>query len=544
MTSASSLHRGRESFGRQAWAAAYSELTAADRESPLEPRDLERLATAAFLTGRDADCADLWVRAHHAYHVLGDLERAARSAFWLAFRLLDRGEPAQASGWIARARRLLGAAHDSVEQGYLLFPSGLVSFAEGDHAAAYQTFCRVVTIGERFNDRDLVALARHAQGRALIRQGASAEGLALLDEAMVAVTAGDLSPVVVGDVYCSVISACHEIFDLHRAKEWTGALGRWCASQPDLVPYRGQCLVRRAEIMRLQGAWPEAMDEALRACARLSQPPGQAGVGSAFYQRAELHRLRGEMKQADEAYRDAGRLGRKPQPGLALLRLAQGQVDAAAAMIRGAVEEARERRNRPGVLAASVEILLAAQDVAAARAAADELALLATELGAPFLAAMDAHATGAVLLAEGDARAALRTLRQAWTIWSRLEAPYEAARAGVLIAIACRQLEDEDTGEMELDAARLAFERLGAVSALQTATSLSRIVRPHGAGGLTARESQVLRLVATGKTNRAVADALGISEKTVARHVSNIFVKLNLSTRAAAAAYAFRHDLA
>jgi DNA-binding CsgD family transcriptional regulator len=543
MITADLAHRGRESFGRRAWGDAYSDLSAADRESPLPPEDLVRLATAAYLLGRDEDSDDAWTRAHHAFQARGDIAGAARSAFWLGFGLLDRGEPARGSGWIARARRLLGAAHDSVEQGYLLIPAGLVCFDDGDYGAAFDTLGRAAEIGDRFGDRDLVALARHAQGRTLIRQGVSAEGIALLDEVMVAVTVGDLTPIVVGGIYCSVITACHEIFDLRRAKEWTAAFTRWCASQPDLVAYRGQCLVRRAEIMQFLGAWPDAMDEARRACTWLSQPPGRAGAGSAFYQQAELHRLRGELEPAEAAYREAGRLGRKPQPGLALLRLAQGQIDIAEGMIRAAVEEAHDRRTRPRMLGASVEILLAAKDVPAARAAAEELARIVGELDAPFLAATAAVATGAVLLAEGDARAALRTLRQGWTTWSNLDVPYEASRAGVLIGLACRQLGDDDSAEMELDAARGVFERLGAGPDLQATLRLSRSAPTSGGGSLTAREAQVLSLVATGKTNRSIAAELGISEKTVARHLSNIFTKLGLSTRAAATAYAFRHDL-
>lgn len=544
LTAAGALEGGRESFQRRAWADAYARLSAADREVPLGPEDLERLAMAAQLIGRDADCADIWARAHREFRARGDTERAVRCACWLAFGLLDRGEVARGGGWIARARRLLETGrHDCVEQGYLLFPAALRSIGEGDNTAAYRLFSEIAEIGDRFSDPDLVTLARHGQGRALIRLGQTGEGMALLDELMVAVTTGEVSPIVVGDVYCGVLSACQEIFDMRRAQEWTAALSRWCASQPQLVLYRGQCLVRRAEIMQLHGSWSEAMDAARRACDSLSQPSGQPGAGAAFYLEAELHRLRGQFSRAEEAYRKAGQSGRKPQPGLAQLRLAQGQVGAAAAAILRAVDEAQERRTRARLLPACVEILLAANDVTGARTVADELSRIAADLDAPYLRAVSAHATGAVLLAEGAARAALAALRQAWALWCDLEAPYEAARVRVLAGLACHELGDDDTAAMELDSARQVFHQLGARSDLARVVQLSRGAIPRAAGGLTAREVQVLGLVASGKTNRAIAGALAISEKTVARHVSNIFTKLGLSSRAAATAYAYQHHL-
>ncbi len=542
-TVADLLDRGRDSFVRRAWGDAYLQLRDADRDAPLEAEDIERLATAAYLMGK-VDNADIWVRAHHEFLSRGDLERAARCALWLAFGLLDKGEHVRAGGWFARAQRLLDdLGRDSVVRGYLLLPLALRSIVEGDPAKSYETFSQAAEIGGRFHDIDLVALAVHGRGRALIRLGNTVEGVALLDEAMVSVTAGEVSPLVAGDIYCSVLEACHEIFDLRRAQEWTSALTQWCASQPDLVPYRGQCLVRRAEVMQLHGAWPDAMNEAERACERLSEPAGQPAIGAALYQRAELHRLRGEFVKAEEAYRLANQHGRRPQPGLSQLRLAQGQVDAAASAIRRVVEEAKERRIRSRLLAAYVDIMLAAEDIRAARAGADELSGLAVDLDAPLLRAASAQATGAVLLVEGDARSALDVLRQAWTVWRELDAPYEAARTRVLIGLACRQIDDVDTANMEIDAAREVFKQLGALPELAHVEGLLRPNRPKAAGGLSVRELQVLRLLATGKTNRAIAGELFISEKTVARHVSNIFTKLGLPSRAAATAYAYQHDL-
>jgi DNA-binding CsgD family transcriptional regulator len=541
----SALERGRDAYARRAWSEAFDQLSAADRDSPLEPEDLEWLGMAAALIGRDDVSDTLAARAHDEYVGRGELTRAALRAFWLGMRLFNRGEMAQGGGWLARAQRLVDeSGEDCVERGYLLVPAALQNLSQGNPAAAFGLFEKAAEIAGHHRDRDLTALGRLGQGQALIAMGRIAEGLSLFDEAMVTVTAGGVSPIPIGIIYCSVISECMKIFDLHRAQEWTSALSHWCDAQPDLVPFRGECLVRRAEIMHLHGAWLDSLAEAERARELLTLPGDQWLVGLAWYRQAELHRQCGELSEAEAAYRQASQSGHEPVPGLALLRLAQGKTDAAIATIRRVLDEASSQAQRPWLLSACAEIGLAAQDVKAARAAADELAEFAAGRDAPWLEAISAHATGAVLLAEGDARAALATLRRAWTIWQAVDAPYEGARVRALMGQACRVLGDEDGALLEFDASRWVFQQLGAAPDLARVEALLRPASAAAPGGLTTRELQVLRLVATGRTNRAIAADLFLSEKTVARHISNIFTKLGISSRAAATAYAYEHDLA
>jgi DNA-binding CsgD family transcriptional regulator len=544
MTLPDGISRGRDAFARCAWTDACVLLAAADQDGALEPDDLQRLATALYLTGREAESADIWTRTHQEALRRGDVERAVRCAFWLASGLQEHHEFARALAWVSRAQRLLdGSGRDCVEAGYLRLARALDAVLQGDATTAHALFAEAAATGERFRDPDLMALARQGLGRILIRTGRTQEGVRLLDDAIVAVDAGDVSALAAGDVYCSVIEGCLEIFDLRRAREWTTALTRWCESQPDLVPYSGQCLTRQAEILQVQGAWADAGTAAARACERLLLRAGHPASGAAFYRCGELSRLQGQFTAAEEAYRKSSLYGRTPQPGLALLRLAQGQVEAAATAVRLALDQARIGPARTRLLAAHVDIMLAAGDVGSARKAAEELTVVADELDAPVLHAMAAHARGAVLLEEGDGRSALGVLRHAWAIWQDTEAPYEAARVRVVIGLACRALGDRDAAEMELDAARCVFAHLGAAPDLARVDGLTHAPAGTVAHPLSARELEVLRLVAAGKSNRAIAAELFISERTVERHVSNILSKLDLSSRAAATAYAYENQL-
>ncbi len=535
------LHHGRESFKRRAWAESYRLLHAADRDAPLDAEDLERLAIAAYLVGRDDECETFTARAHQIFLDRGDAEGAARAAFWLGFALMGHGAVAPASGWFARAGRLLDEGQlDSVVSGYLLIPAGIRCIVQGDPSAADATFGQAAAIARRFADRDLASVACHGRGRALIRLGRIAEGVALLDEAMASVVAGEVTPLVAGDVYCSVLEGCQETFDLRRAYEWTASLAQWCATQPGLVRYRGECLQYRAEVLQLRGQWNDAARDAQDAYALLASRPA---AGAALYRRGDLHRLRGEFAEAEEAYTRAHERGRKPQPGLSLLRLAQGQIDAAAASIRSALLDTRTATSRARLLPAAVEILLAADDVAAARAAAAELSEIASRIGAPLLTSASAHATGAVLLAEGDIDGASTWLGQACEIWRELEMPYEEAQTCLLLAVVCEKRGDHDSRRLEVETARRIFSQLGAEPCLARIAEPTERASEQRVGPLSEREAQVLRLLAGGKTNRAIASELFISEKTVARHVSNIYDKLAVSSRAGATAWAFQHNL-
>ena len=471
------LDAGRRSYEQRAWQEAYAQLAAEDGRESLLLDDLERLAVAAHLAGDDAESVTAWGRAYRAALDAGDARRGSRSAFWLSFGLLLRGEMAPAAGWLSRAQRALDEADvgECAERGFLLLPAAVGQLHGGDLDAALVAFSDALTLGERFGGVDLVALGRLGRGQALVLGGRRSEGFAELDELMAVVLAGDVSPMISGLAYCAVIEMCHLTLDVRRAREWTAALTRWCEAQPQLVPFRGQCLVHRAEILQLSGAWPEALDE-VGAGVRGARPAHRRTRRSAMRSTAwpSCNASGAGSSRAEDAYRRSSEHGRDPQPGFALLRLAQGQADAALAAIRRALEEPAHGSGRGQLLAAHVEIALVAGDVPAARRSAEDLVAFAGELDTPLARALSGQVLGAVLLAEGDAAAALAVLRPAWVLWRDLEVPYEAARVRALVAVACRRLGDEDGATLERDAAASTFRQLGASRDLDAGSGRGR----------------------------------------------------------------------
>lgn len=537
------LVQARALFAARAWQSAHDAFTAAEALAALDLPDLWQLWLAASLSGREqAGFAAL----ERIYQQCVDTQPlvALRAAFWLGFRLVHTNEASRGQGWLARAERCAERSPEpSAEHGYLRLPRVRAHFGAGRYAEAMAEAQAAAALGERFGDRDLTTFARNLQGRILIREGSLEAGLKLLDEAMLAVTTFELSPVLTGLIYCSAIDSCQSVFALERVREWTESLRGWCDAQPQLSTFTGACMVCRAEVMEIGGAWPEALAEARRAVERMQGTLGGAAAGEALYREGEIHRLRGDLEQAEARFREASELGRDPQPGLAQLRLAQGRAEAGAQALRRACAAAAQPLARAKLLPALVDILLASKAVAEARAAATELEATAATFGAELLNAIAARARGAVELAEGNAQASAQSLRAACSVMQRLDAPYLVAQTRVLLACACQALGDDDTAQLEISAARAGFQKLGALTDVQAIDALLARAAGPGAFGLSARELEVLRLVASGKTNRLIALELCLSEKTVDRHVSNIYGKLDVPSRAAATAFAYEKKL-
>lgn len=537
------LVRARETFERGEWVAAFERWTALEPET-LALEDLDELATAAFLLGRREVAVQALQRAFGLQVEAGQTAAAVRSAFRLSMTFDTGGEQVVAAGWTARAQRLLEElGEEDVEHGYVALLQMHQCLAVGDFAGAVELADKVVEHGRRHGDPDLTAVGLASKGRLLLYAGQVPTGLAHFDEAMVGVASGEVSSIFAGRVFCTMIEGCQEVSDLGRASTWTSALSRWCSGQPGLVAFTGQCAVHRGQIMRLHGEFTLAIEEFDAAIERYVAAGTAEAAGLALAERGDVLRLLGDLNAAEASYERAAGHGHEAQPGLALLWLARGRAGAAAAAVRRLLAEAGDPVHRCRILPAAVEILLAgdSDDLALACTLAEELERIAAAFGCEAVVATAACARGRVELAGGDAAGALPYLRKSVALWAGMDAVHEVACVRVEVGLALRMLGDADSAEHELAGARHTFSELGAALAVE---SVDRVLRPAGSpGGLTAREVEVLRLVSSGHSNAQIAAALVLSEKTVARHLSNIFNKLDVGSRTAAAAYAFEHRL-
>jgi DNA-binding CsgD family transcriptional regulator len=530
---------GREAFRGRAWRRAADSLRAADAAEHLGPVDLTMLAEAAFLSGDVDGCVQAYERAFRGYAVTGEPRAAARVALWLGQTWATRGAMAAAGGWLGRAAQILDQHDepDCVERGYLLMPVARAHFEARRYADTLQVARTAEDIGRRHDDGDLVAFARHSQGRALLRLQQLDEGLDLFDRVFVEVLpAGLTAPILTGMVVCSVVQGCQQVGAFDRAAEWTAAFSAWCDEQPQLVPFSSECLLHRAEVLLRRGDWHRSLAEARSAAWCADRDGVSAMAAAAAYQQGEALRLLGREEEAELAYRTAQQGGHDPLPGLALLHLQQHRGPVAAAALRRALAATDDPLARARLLPAFVDVLLASGDHGPAAVAASELTELASRWPAVGLRAAATHANGAVALAAGDPPAAIKALQDAWHCWRSVQAPYEAAQARILLGRACAALGDED--------AAVAHEKAAAAALHDIAGSTPGADGRIGDFGLSPRETEVLELVAAGLTNRAVAARLVLSERTIDRHVSNILGKLGVPTRTAATALALRHGTA
>jgi DNA-binding NarL/FixJ family response regulator len=535
------VQEGHTALRQRDWPRARAALEQADRIKPLGADDVFSLADCAWWLGEIDDALASYERAWRQFLDEGRPSQAAMAALMLGAHAVERGDDVIGLAWMSRARRLLAEQPESAEHGYPLYFDLFSAMGDGDLDDALAIARRMQDLGHRFEDANLVALGIMGEGRAEIKRGNTSGGMALLDEAMLAAVSDTLHPVWTGGIYCHLMDVCHELVDLQRAGVWTQATDAWCDSVAEAVLYRGICRVHRAQVFQRQGAWVQAEQSAAQVIVDLAGVH-VGTVAEAHYELGQLQRLRGEFSAAADSYGRAHELGRDPQPGMALLRVAEGRADLAVASLRSALRErGDDRLGRVRLAAALVDAAIATGELDVARAASDELDETTQEYGTAGLTALAAQARGAVLLADGKAAAALEPLRSACRLWRDLDAPYDVARTRISLAEAYRELDDEDAAALELDAARGVFERLGATA---DARRIARLV--DGApspDGLSPREVEILRLVATGRTNQEIASELHISDKTVARHLANIYLKLDLSTRSAATAYAFREGL-
>lgn len=540
------LSRALAAYDRRDWLSARQLFHAASACEQLPPDCLYALSDAAWWLGDAREFFDACELAHHAYLQACEPRRASIAAVDIAVVHYLQGDDAVGAGWIRRAQRLLEDQPEGVEHGYVLYllevegPLGGVIQSEATSDSLVRAARHVRAIGQQHRDANLVAIGILGEGHAFIRIGRVAEGLALIDEAMVAVRSGQLNPVWAGNIYCHMMAAADELFDIRRARAWTEATENWLATMPAAVVFNGICRVHRSRVYQISGDWDRAEAEAKLLCAELETLHRRAAA-EAHYLVGEVRRLRGDFAAAEACFEHAHSLGRDPQPGLARLRLAQGRTKEAALAMRSALLGECDPLRRAPLLAAQVEIALAAGTVAEARKASHELNQIGERYGSTGLLMTALHARGALLVGDHPEEA-LPFLREACRGWDQLEAPHNFARARVLLARAYLSLGDAQTAHRELDRANDVFERLGALPDMLNVTKL-RNGGGRCPGGLTPREAEVLALVAVGETNRGIAQRLSISEKTVARHLSNIYGKLSVSSRTAAAAFAFEHEL-
>ncbi|WP_265519726.1 LuxR family transcriptional regulator [Nitratireductor luteus] len=511
----------------------------ADAEFDLAIGDLESLVWAAGISAQDRVMLAALERLY-THHCAGENhEECARAAFWCGLRNMLIGKVVLGSGWLQRAaKHAEQTSPDCVQRGYLLLPQVHMHRAKGAYEVAIDVADKALAIGENGGDPDLIALAGSIKGGILFRLGRIDEGYIPIDEAMLLANSQRLSPIVSGVVYCEIVSSCCRVLEMVRAREWTAILTDWCRRNPQARAFNGVCQVHRAEVLQLEGNWNEAFEEAERATQGLSGTSEQTAMANAAYRRGEILRLRGELEKSDAEYRLAGEIGIDPQPGLALLRLAQGRRDEAVAAIRRALETAGDVPRKTALLPAGIEIFIACGDLDEAERLCGEMSDIAELFGTEILAHVADQGHGSLALARGEFGRAVAVQTRALRYWSEFGAPYLVARLRVDIARGCAGLGDSEAAGRELDAAEKIFRDLGAAPDLARIHEIRTVSKTARADNLTARERQVLSLVASGSTNREIAEKLRLSPKTVNRHVENIFGKLGVSSRAAAVAKA------
>jgi tetratricopeptide (TPR) repeat protein/predicted Ser/Thr protein kinase len=465
------LETARAALERQAWPEAFAAFKESDSQTELAAEDLEGWATAAFWMNRIDVAIATRERSHAKYVKAGHTACAARAAIDLAHDNYYMGARSVCNGWLARAEALLKTVPGAVEIGYVArFKAQVAIEADQDLDTAWKHATKALEVAERHDDADLRALATQDRGRVFVLKNHIKEGMVLLDEAMAMAISGEVSAFVVGATYCNMISMCEKIADYRRAGEWSDQAVRWCQPHSESA-FPGICSVHRAEVMCVRGDWAGAEDEAERAAGR-SDGYSAAVAAEAYYVMGEIKLRRGKYEDAEASFQEAHRRGRHPVPGMALLRTAQGRVDAARSMIDRALSGSALDLDRVRLLPAGVEIALAVGDVVTARTRADELVTLAERFESNVFSAHAAQSAGAVALAEGDVETALFLLSKARENWQAVNMPYEEARTRICMANAYWREGETDLAELEALAARAAFESLGAAVDLDRTNSL------------------------------------------------------------------------